>query len=39
MSQFDFSGLMASAKCTESNAGLPDLYRFVFEFRMNMVAG
>jgi hypothetical protein len=37
--QSDFSGLMASAKCAESNAGLPDLHRFVFEFCMNMVAG
>ena len=27
-----FPGLIASAKCAESNAGLPDLYRFVFEF-------
>jgi hypothetical protein len=37
--QFDFFGLIASAKCAESNAGLPDLYRFLFEFCMNMVAG
>jgi hypothetical protein len=37
--QFDFSGLIASAKCAESNAGLPNLHRFVFEFCMNMVAG
>jgi hypothetical protein len=36
---FDFSGLIASAKCAESNAGLPDLHRFVFEFCTNMVAG
>ena len=37
--QFDFSRVIASAKCAESNAGLPDLHRFVFEFCMNMVAG
>jgi hypothetical protein len=37
--QFDFSGLEGSAKCAETNAGLPDLYRFVFEFCMNIVAG
>jgi hypothetical protein len=34
----DFYGQEASAKCAESNAGLPDLYPFVFEFYVNMVA-
>jgi hypothetical protein len=37
--QFDFFRLIASAKCTESNAGLPELHRFVFEFCLNMIAG
>jgi hypothetical protein len=31
--------LIGSAKCAETNAGLPNLHRFVIEFCVNMVAG
>jgi hypothetical protein len=34
-----FFGVIASAKCAETNAGMPNLHRFVIEFCMNMVAG
>jgi hypothetical protein len=36
LARLRFSGLGPSAKCAESDVGLPALYRFVSEFRMNM---